>query len=283
MEPAWNRGFQGYYDFGEAGIFCLACMKCSVCGSEPNFDSRLLAYGKPICGTCYNGRKQEKRSTISMDGLEVSYDYESIVGQGAGFFKLIFTIPENVNMNAIAELIKMSFDKMNLNNDKHLSYEEHKLIFTWFNVSMNIDAFHQTLSDIVIGKNLRDYEVVSSGRAVYRYDYFLTTNLYDGTAVWRCIICGGDFDSESQVQSHQVSKHRSEITGEAHPATEPVPAEVPSSGSNKGREVFLRKRLAQLQKDYESAERKVYNQSEKDAIQAEISQISKDLAESKAK
>ena len=34
--------------------------------------------------------------------------------------------------------------------------------------------------------------------------YFHSFNVYDRRAVWRCINCGSDFDSEQQVQRHQT-------------------------------------------------------------------------------
>lgn len=46
------------------------------------------------------------------------------------------------------------------------------------------------------------------------YKYFSTTSHYDGSLVWRCIICGYDFDTEEMVKQHQVIDHLSEITKE---------------------------------------------------------------------
>lgn len=37
------------------------------------------------------------------------------------------------------------------------------------------------------------------------------TSHYDGSTLWRCIICGGDFDNEPSIRNHQEIKHLSEI------------------------------------------------------------------------
>jgi hypothetical protein len=245
-----------------------------VCGSEPNYGYRHFFYGKVVCKTCFAGRKMETwqrqkkatREVISRDDVRISYNLASVIGEGGGFFRLAFTLPpEEIDRKQIEELAKTAFDQITLTK-----YEKHDLTFEWFDTPFNIDTFQQIFSSAMLGRSVKQHEVTPSLVEMSSNNYFRMTNHYDGTDVWRCVACGSDFDTEASVREHQRSKHPSEVTGlKDHPVTESPPgtpiqsAKLPTSSErqqaatdvsqDEERIAFLRKRISQLEQEYESA------------------------------
>lgn len=197
-----------YYDFGSKGAYHSKCMKCVICGSEANFDSRYLFYDKGICAGCFDGRKQEAKE-IGNSQLSLSCTFEAMVGTAGSFFRLIVSIPPTFKQTVISDMVKLAFAKMRMNEDVRSAVYQTQAISEWFNPALNIEEFQNIFTEILLGSNDSALKK-SSGGTSFRFNYFRTTNIYDGRAVWRCIYCSGDFDTESAVKAHEMANRLAE-------------------------------------------------------------------------
>lgn len=192
-----------YYDFGSQGAYHSKCMKCVICGSEANFDSRYLFYGKGICASCFDLRNQEAKE-IGNSQLSITCNFESMTGTAGSFFRLIVDVPPTLKPVAVADLVKLTFAKMNVGESVHSAVYETRAIFEWFERVLNREDFQNSLTEALLARKDSDIILAAPARA-FRYNYFRTTNIYDGSAVWRCIYCTADFDTESAVRTHEVA------------------------------------------------------------------------------